>query len=85
MQFFVQGIISLSPSPSPTLLPKKLTNDYTAIMAEFPTITQPCSKDRPIKHDITHHINTTGPPVSARPRRLAPELLKIAEQEFEHM
>ena len=60
----VQGVISSSPSPSPTLLPKKPSNDLTAIMAEFPNITQPCSKDCPIKHHITHHINTTGPPVS---------------------
>ena len=64
----VQSVISSSPSPSPTLLPKKLSNDFTAIMAKFPPITQPCSKDRPIKHDITHHIDTTGPPVSVRPQ-----------------
>ena len=84
-QFFVQGVISSSPSPSPRLLPITPSNDFTAIMAEFPTITQPCSKDRPIKHDITHHIDTTGPPVSVRPRRLAPEKLKIVRQEFEHI
>ena len=52
-QLSVQGIISLSQSPSHTLLPKKPTNDFTAIMAEFPTITQPSSKDCPRKHDIT--------------------------------
>ena len=28
--------------------------------------------DKPVKHSVTHHIRTTGPPVS---RRLAPELL----------
>ena len=56
---------------------EKPSNDFTAIMAEFPTITQPCSKDRPIKNDITHHIDTTGLPVSAHPRMLAPEWLKI--------
>ena len=61
------------------------TNDFTAILAEFPTITQPCSKNRLIKHDITHHINRTGPPVSARPRQLVPERLKTAREEFEHM
>ena len=84
-QLSVQDVISSSPSPIPTLLSKKPSNDFTAIMAKFSTITQPCSRDRPIKHDITHHINTTGPPVSARPRRLAPERRKIARQEFEHM
>ena len=36
-------------------------------------------------HDVTHHIETTGPPVSARPRRLALERLRVAKQEFEHM
>ena len=84
-QLSIQGIISSSLLPSPTLLPKKGSNDFTAIMAEFPTITQPCSKDRLIKHGIMHHIDTTGPSVSERPQRPAPEKLKIAQQEFEHM
>ena len=57
----------------------------TAILIEFPTITQLCSKDHPIKHDIMHHIEMTGTPVSARPQRLAPEWLKSTQQEFEHM
>ena len=38
-QLSVQGVISLSPSTSPTLLPKKPSNYFTAIMAQFPTIT----------------------------------------------
>ena len=83
-QLSVQGIISLSLA-SPTLLPKKPTNNFTEITGKFPTITQPFSKDHPIKHNITHHINTTGPPVSAHPQRLAFEWLKIARQEFEHV
>ena len=85
MQLSVQGVISSSPSPSPTLLPKNPTNDFMAIMAEFPPIPQPCSKDRPIKHDIMHQFNTTGPSVSARAQRLTTERLKTARQEFEHM
>ena len=36
-------------------------------------------------NSVTHHITTTGPPVSARFRRLPPERLKAAKQEFEHM
>ncbi len=38
-----------------------------------------------IKHDVTHHITTSGPPVSCRARRLSPEKLTIARKEFEHM
>ncbi|KAG6458433.1 hypothetical protein O3G_MSEX010849 [Manduca sexta] len=38
------------------------------------------------KHNTVHHIRTTpGPPVSCTPRRLAPEKLKVARQEFELM
>ena len=67
----------------PHVITKKTSNDFTAIMAKFPTITQPCRKDLPIKHDITPHINMTGPPVSER--RRSSQRLKIARQEFEHM
>ena len=38
-----------------------------------------------MKYDITHHIITTDPPVSAHPPRLPPEKLKIARQELEHV
>jgi hypothetical protein len=38
-----------------------------------------------VKHNVTHHITTNGPPVHARARRLAPERLLIACKEFDHM
>ena len=44
----VQGVISLSLSPSPSLLLQQLDNDFTAILLEFPTITQLCGKGHPI-------------------------------------
>lgn len=38
------------------------------------------------KHNTVHHIQTTpGPPVSCRPRRLAPAKLAAAKKEFEEM
>ena len=81
---YVQGVtcISSSLSPSPSLLPQQPINDFTAIVLDFPTITLLCSKDHPIKHDITHHIETTGAPVSAHPQRLTPEQLKSAQQDM---
>nr|VZI46136.1 unnamed protein product [Spirometra erinaceieuropaei] len=36
-------------------------------------------------YDVVHHIRTTGPPVFARPRRLALERFQAAKAEFEHM
>nr|VZH95960.1 unnamed protein product [Spirometra erinaceieuropaei] len=38
-----------------------------------------------VQHDVVHHIRTSGPPVFARPRRLAPERFQAAKAEFEHM
>ena len=81
----IQGVLSSDPSPSPSICPKRASNPYLNLLSEFPALTQVCSPDTPIRHDVTHHIETTGPPVSARPRRLAPERLKVAKQEFEHM
>ncbi len=46
---------------------------------------QVCAPDSPVSHNVTHHIETTDPLVSARPRCLAPEGLRAAKQEFEHM
>ena len=83
-QLQVQGIVSHDPSPHPTFKPTPKT-EHEAILSEFPAVTQPCYTDRPVKHDVTHHITTTGPPVNAQTRRLAPERLRTARQEFDHM
>lgn len=58
---------------------------YTEILKEFPDITRPDYRPKAVKHTVTHHIVTTGPPVYARPRRLAADRLKMARSEFEHM
>ena len=75
----VKGIMSPGESPSPSLLPWKPASPFAALLAEFPGITNPCMGETSLKHDATHHIITTGPPVSERMRRLAPC------KEFQHM
>eukprot|EP00731_Ephydatia_muelleri_P009751 Em0005g337a len=70
---------------NPSIRPKDTSDPYSALLAEFPALIQVCSSDTPVRHDVTHHIETTGPPVFARPRRLAPDRLCAAKQEFEHM
>ena len=47
--------------------------------------TRPDYNQKAVKHSVTHHIVTRGPPVSSRPRRLAEERLNIAKAEFDHM
>ena len=81
----VQGILSSGSSPSPSLYPRDDSNPYLQLLSQFPDLTQVSAPDIPVKHEVLHHIETTGPPVSARPRRLAPDRFKVAKREFEHM
>lgn len=81
----VQGILSSDTSSQTSLCQKDSSNQYTALLAAFPTLTHMPTPDMPVLHDVTHHIETTGPPVSARPRRLPSDRLKLAKREFEHM
>lgn len=57
-----------------------------ALLAEFPEITRPAGTPREVHHATQHFIRTTpGPPVTNRPRRLAPDRYQIAKSEFEAM
>ena len=74
-----------NPSPAKPQPTKVTTRDpFFKILAEFPTLTDPKAGGS-IKHDVVHHITTTGPPKHARPRRLAPERRAAAEAEFEKL
>ncbi|BHF62249.1 hypothetical protein SprV_0200523000 [Sparganum proliferum] len=48
-------------------------------------IINPQFRSGEVQHDVVHHIRTSGPPVFARPRRLALERFQAAKAEFEHM
>ncbi|XP_047990749.1 uncharacterized protein LOC125229853 [Leguminivora glycinivorella] len=59
---------------------------FAQVLAEFPDITKPPGFQRLVKHNTVHHIRTTeGPPISCRPRRLAPQKLSAAKAELEDM
>lgn len=59
---------------------------FHKLLLEFPEITRPAGTHHTTPHNTVHHIRTTpGPPVSCTPRRLAPDKLKIAQQEFQSM
>nr|VZI48126.1 unnamed protein product [Spirometra erinaceieuropaei] len=59
---------------------------FHLLLRQFPPpLGNPSFRAVDIKHTVTHHISTTGRPKSCRPRRLAPDRLKIAKAEFEHM
>ena len=55
----------------------KPMTEFETVFTEFPSITQPNILDHPIKHDVTHHIKTNGPPVHSGAHRLPLKNLKL--------
>lgn len=60
-------------------------NDFAKILAAFPDVVKPHFQSAIPKHGVVHHIPTTGPPLHARPRRLPPDKLAQAKEEFRKM
>ena len=58
---------------------------FRAILQKNLSLTSAHPKYAPIKHSLQPHIPTTGPSVHVRPRRLLPERLCVARQEFDHI
>lgn len=58
---------------------------YHTIMKEFPSITHPSPMKKVNSSTMEHVISTTGPPVHARARRLAPDKLQSAKAVFQTM
>lgn len=58
-----------------------LHHPFHDMLANFREILVPSS----IQHDVTHHIVTHGPPVASKARRMHPEKLKAAKEEFQAM
>lgn len=64
----------------------KSESEFHKILREY----QDLISDTPIQsfkqsHNVTHHIQTTGPPLSAKLRRLAPPKLDAAKNEFDFL
>ena len=56
------------------------------LLKDFPSVLpQPNAPLPPVKHSVQHTIVTNGPPQYARARRLSPEKLRAARQEFDHL
>lgn len=80
----IQGILA-STSTTTGTAPRIPSSMYASILSDFQAITKPSNLELPVRHSVTHHIVTTGPPVFCRPRRLAGDRLAIAKREFDHM
>ncbi|CAH8456700.1 unnamed protein product [Dicrocoelium dendriticum] len=58
---------------------------FLELFSKHPKLVRVLNDLPPVTSNVMHHICTKGPPVSARPRRLAPDKLKAAKAEFEQM
>ena len=77
---------SRSSFPPTQLTAAVTTSDPTFLnlLREFPSLTQASPPPEP-QHSVRHHIETTGPPVFCRPRRLDPARLAVAKAEFQRL
>lgn len=58
------------------------SHPYFDILCKYPDLTKPVSFKEPSRHNVLHHIETTGPPVYARARPLPPDRYKKVRDEF---
>ncbi|GFX82007.1 retrovirus-related Pol polyprotein from transposon opus [Trichonephila clavipes] len=58
---------------------------YFNLLKLYPDLTKPNLVNRVVKHEVKHHILTTGQPIYSKARQLAPDKLKLAKQEFQFM
>lgn len=70
---------------SPTLSTVYGNTPFHKLLVKYIDITKPQQGLVHLRHSVTHHIVTNGPPISARVRRLPPDKLKAAKSEFEFM
>lgn len=61
------------------------SSQYHELLSRFPDITNISCGTKKVQHGVQHVIETKGAPVTARPRRLPPDKLNIAKQEFQFM
>lgn len=59
--------------------------DYHDILKQYSDVLRPMKLENTAKHNVVHHIETTGPPLSARARPLPPAKLKAAKEEFQRL
>ncbi|GFV11674.1 peptidase A2 domain-containing protein [Trichonephila clavipes] len=68
----------------PSILTVDANISFKNILSEYPDLSNPLIS-KSASHGTVHHIITTGPPVTARPRRLHPKLYDAVKVEFEFL
>nr|VZI23835.1 unnamed protein product [Spirometra erinaceieuropaei] len=82
---FVREITPFIAPTNLSVLDTDIASPFRQLLLSHPNIINPQFRSGEVQHDVVHHIRTSGPPVFARPGRLAPERFQAAKAEFEHM
>ncbi|BHF66544.1 hypothetical protein SprV_0200956500 [Sparganum proliferum] len=82
---FVRGLTPFTAPTNLSVLDTDIASPFRQLLLSHPNIINPQFRSGEVQHDVVRHIRTSGPPVFARPRRLAPERFQAAKAEFEHM
>ena len=61
------------------------SSTFADILAKFPQVIGSAKSASPVAGAVEHHILTTGPPCTERPRRLPPDKLKAAKAEIKRL
>ncbi|GFV52588.1 retrovirus-related Pol polyprotein from transposon opus [Trichonephila clavipes] len=80
-------ICVIPPSPTTNKSPQSNFSLFAANNTKIPAydLSNPSLISKSASHGTVHHIITTGPPVTARPRRLHPKLYDAVKVEFEFL
>ena len=70
---------------SPKFFIASAGNQFHSLLSSYPDLVDPSFNSAKVVYSTVHHITTTGPPVFSRPSRLAPDRLRKAKAEFDHM
>nr|VZI00062.1 unnamed protein product [Spirometra erinaceieuropaei] len=82
---FVRGLTPFTTPTNLSVLDTDIASPFRQLLLSHPNIINPQFRSGEFQHDAVHHIRTSGPPVFARPRQIAPERFQAAKAEFEHM
>ncbi|GFU60021.1 retrovirus-related Pol polyprotein from transposon 297 [Trichonephila clavipes] len=69
----------------PSILTVDANISFKNILSEYPDLSNPSLISKSASNGTVHHIITTGPPVTARPRRLHPKLYDAVKVEFQFL
>ena len=77
-------IADINCDEQPTIRTVSTSEPFFGILNRFPNVTKPSTMgNQATKHQVTHHIETTGPPVYCRTRPLPPDKYARVKKEFE--